>query len=106
MFLKYHDIRLKTITLEDYEHLRINIEFVQFFILNARVLETIRLKFRFPKDFTDEFYKQQERVLQMEKKASKCARLKLTTCCDHMRLDLINTHIEYLDLTDQFTCEC
>ena len=65
VFLKDHDIRLKTIMLEDYEVevTQTNTEFVTFFILNVRMLKTIRLKFRFHKDFIDEFYKQQQSVL-------------------------------------------
>ena len=106
MFLKHHDIRLKTVTLEDYEHYRVNIEFVTFFVLNVRVLETIRLKFRFHKDFTEEFYKQQHKVLLWDKKASKHARLILSASCHHACLDLKHRRVEYLDLTDPFSSGC
>ena len=48
MFLKQHDIRLKTVTLEKYVHCNKNIEFATFFILNAKELETMRVKFLSP----------------------------------------------------------
>ena len=57
--LKEHIIHLKTVMLEDYEKSGKNTEFVRFFILNAMELETMRIKFRFPSDFTQEFYEQQ-----------------------------------------------
>ncbi|XP_073362901.1 uncharacterized protein [Aegilops tauschii subsp. strangulata] len=55
-FLKEHVIHLKTVTLEDYEKSGKNTEFVRFFILNATKLESMRIKFRFPSDFMQEFY--------------------------------------------------
>ena len=48
VFLKQHDIRLKIVTLEKYVHCNKNIEFVTFFILNAKELETTRLNFLSP----------------------------------------------------------
>ena len=106
MFLKSHGIYLKTITLEEYEDTRANIDFMIFFIQNASILQTIKLKFRLHKDFTVKFYKQQEKMLQMHKRASKCARLELTTSCEHMHLDLANTRVECLELSNPFICEC
>ena len=106
MFLNNHDICLRTLTLEDYEVTDANTEFVTFFILNARMLLTIRLKFGLRRDFTREFYKRQEEALQMDKRASNCAKLKLTTTCKHMHMDLKNTGVEYLDLPDPFNCGC
>ena len=62
VFLKEHIIHLKTVSLEDYEKYGKNTEFVRFFILNATKLETMRIKFRFPSDFTHEFYEQQQKL--------------------------------------------
>ena len=47
VFLKQHDIRLKTVTLKKYVHYNKNIEFATFFVRNAE-LETMRLKFLSP----------------------------------------------------------
>ena len=44
-FLRDHDITLKTLTLYSYEDSKRNSEFVKFFVLNARLLQTINLKF-------------------------------------------------------------
>ena len=44
-FLTSHEIRLKTITLERYVANRANTRFVTFFLLNARLLLSIGLKF-------------------------------------------------------------
>ena len=106
MFLNNHDICLRTLTLEDYEVTDANTEFVTFFILNARMLLTIRLKFGMRRDFTHEFYKGQEEVLQMDKRASNCAELKLTTTCDHILMDLKNSAVECLHFPDPLNCGC
>ena len=42
----------------------------------------------------------------MDKRASNCVKLKLTTICKHMHMDLKNTGVEYLDLPDPFNCGC
>ena len=105
-FLKEHIIHLKTVTLEDYEKSGKNTEFVRFFILNATELETMRIKFRFPSDFTQEFYEQQQKLFLWENKASKHAHLKLSACCNHLCLDLKHRRVECLDLSDPFTCAC
>nr|XP_040256681.1 F-box/FBD/LRR-repeat protein At1g16930-like [Aegilops tauschii subsp. strangulata] len=77
-FLKEHIIYLKTVMLEDYEKSGKNTEFARFFILNATELETMRIKFRFPSDFTQEFYEEQQKLFLWENKAPKHAHLKLS----------------------------
>ena len=111
VFLKQHDIRLKTVTLEKYVHCKKNIEFATFFILNAKELDTMRLKFLSPPDnITEGFYEHQEEVLQWGNKASRRARLILSGYCRHMNLDL-KVHIwtnqcPIMDLPDPLTCGC
>ena len=105
-FLKEHIIHLKTVTLADYEKNRKNTEFVRFFILNAMELDTMRIKFRFPSDFVQEFYEQQQKLFLWENKASKHAHLKLSACWNHLCLDLKHRRLECLDLSDPFTCAC
>ncbi|XP_073353948.1 F-box/FBD/LRR-repeat protein At1g13570-like [Aegilops tauschii subsp. strangulata] len=105
-FLKEHIIHLKTVTLEDYEKSGKNTEFVRFFILNATELETMRIKFLFPSDFTQEFYEQQQKLFLWENKVSKRAHLKLSACCNHLSLDLKHRRVECMDLSDPFTCAC
>ena len=104
--LKEHIIHLKTVILEDYEKSRKNTEFVRFFILNATELETMRIKFRFPSDFVQEFYEQQQKLFLWENKVSERAHLKLSACCNHLCLDLKHGRVECQDLSDPFTCAC
>ena len=106
MFLNNHDICLRTLTLEDYDVTDANTEFVTFFILNAAHLQTMRIKFLLQEHFTEEFYKQQQDVLQWDKKASKHACLRLSPSCNHGNLDLRHACVEHLDLKDPFTCKC
>jgi hypothetical protein len=106
VFLKQHDFRLKTVTLDDYEPYLVNIEFVRFFVLNASKLETMRLNYRFHQDFTEEFYEKQQKDLLWHKKASERARLILSAACKHRFFYLKLTRVEYLDLTDPFSCDC
>ena len=110
LFLKHHGIRLKMVTLEDYEPSDNGIGFATFFILKAMVLETIKLKFCIAVDFTKGFYEHQQEVLQWYNKASRHARLKLSTSCNHMELDLVTymwiKQCPGLDLPDPFNCDC
>ena len=106
-FLRDHDIPLKTLTLYSYEDSKRNSEFVKFFVLNARLLQTINLKFDDWSDLKkDGFYKKQETKLHMDKRASKCAKLKLTRCIDSNWVHLRSTNVEFLDLSEPFTHEC
>ena len=102
----HHDVRCKSLTLESYVQCEESIRFASFFILNATQLETIRIKFLLQEDFTEQFYKQQQEVLQWDKKASKHDCLRLSPSCNHKNLDLRHAHVEHLDLKDPFTCKC
>ena len=59
-FLTSHEIRLKTITLERYVANRANTRFVTFFLLNARLLLSIRLKFISSMVLTDGYVEEQK----------------------------------------------
>ena len=102
----HHDVHLKSLTLESYVQCKKSIRFATFFILNAAQLQTMRIKFLRQEDFTEEFYKQQQDVLQWDKKASKHACLRLSPSCNHGNLDLRHACVEHLDLKDPFTCKC
>ena len=106
-FLKHHDICVKRVTLEDYVSSQSYIEFATFFVLSAKDLETISIKFISPpEEFRGVFYKEQQRVLKWHKKASKHARLRLSPSCTHMHQYLRDRSVEYLDLTDPLRCAC
>ena len=106
-FLKHHDICLKTVTLEDYIPCWGNEGFAKFFVLCAKDLESIDIKFVYPPaEFTEVFYEEQQRVLKWHNKASKHGRLRLLPSCTHVRQYLQNRSVEYLDLMDSFRCSC
>ena len=102
----HHDVLLKSLMLESYVQREKSIRFATFFILNAAQLQTMRINFLHQEDFTEEFYKQQQDVLQWDKKASKHVSLRLSPSCNHGNLDLRHASVEHLDLKDPFTCKC
>ena len=110
VFLKGHDICLKTLTLENYEVTKNNTEFVKFFVLNAKMLQSIRLKFhpsRSRKVCMPEFYRKQEIKFEMDKRASNCATLTIGRTCKHLDFDLENMHLDSLSfLSEPFDCRC
>ena len=106
-FLKDHDVCLKTVSLEDYVRSGSYAEFVMFFVLSAKDLETMTIKFTSPPaEFTGVFYEKQQRVLEWHRRASKRARLRLSSSCSHARPHLRKRSVEYLDLTVPFRCGC
>ena len=60
-----------------------NISFVTFFLLNARLLLSMRLKFYRKRFLTDGHVEEQKKKFQVDKWASKRARLLFTTSCSH-----------------------
>ena len=106
-FLKYHEICLKTVSLEDYVRSESYADFSMCFVLGAKDLETMTIKFSSPPaGFTGVFYEKQQRVLEWHRRASKRARLRLSSSCSHARPHLRTRSIEYLDLTVPFRCGC
>ncbi|CAM0954649.1 unnamed protein product [Alopecurus aequalis] len=97
------DIRVKTIVLRCYSGTRLQVDFAAFFVLNARMLESMRLEVE-SCNYNEDFFAEQHRRLQMEKRASSGTRLCFTTGCHH---DVTGTmHVDDLDLTDPFACGC
>ena len=103
-FIKCSDIRLKTIVLEQYQGIRSQVNFASFFLLNARELELMTLEVE-SEDYNEEFFAEQLRMLQMEKKASKGARLHFTANgCQRFVMHV--DHIRDLSITFPFECRC
>uniref|UniRef100_A0ACD5TF49 Uncharacterized protein n=1 Tax=Avena sativa TaxID=4498 RepID=A0ACD5TF49_AVESA len=97
------DIRLRTIVLRCYRRTRLEVNFATFFVLNARMLESMRLEVE-SRDYNEHFFAEQHRLLQMEKRASRGARLCFTTGCRHDVSGIM--HVDDLDSTDPFACGC
>ena len=90
------DIRLKTIVLDSYRGIKSEVNFVTFFVLNARVLELVKLRVC---SYNKEFLAEQHMKLQLDERASKAARIHFTTRnCVRYFLD----HVRDLDLVDPF----
>ena len=82
-FLRSHDIRLKKITVEGYASSRVNTRFVTFFMLNARALLSLRIKFFNKKLLTAASVEEHKRKFQVDLRASNHVRLLFTTACGH-----------------------
>ena len=69
--------------MEGYASNQANRSFVTFFLLNARLLLSMRLKFYRKRFLTDGHVEQQKKKFQVDKWASKRARLLFITSCSH-----------------------
>ena len=92
--------------MEGYASNQANRSFVTFFLLNARLLLSMRLNF-FNKIFlTDGHVEQQKKKLQVDKWASEHARLLFTTTCSHPPIIFFALDVDFMDQTDPFVCDC
>ena len=82
-----------------------NRSFVTFFLLNARLLLSMRLNFYSKRFLTDEHVEQQKKKFQVDKWASKRARLLCTTSCSHPGIIFLHMML-ILWKTDPFVCDC
>ena len=80
--------------------------FVAFFLLNARLLLSMRLKFYSKRFLTDGHVEQQKKKFQVDKWASKHARLLFTTSCSHPGIIFFAQDVDFMDQTDPFVCDC
>ncbi|XP_047075531.1 F-box protein At5g03100-like isoform X2 [Lolium rigidum] len=100
--VRCHDIRLKKIVLEQYYGVMSQVSFVTFFVLHAKVLESMTLGIE-AKNSNEEFFAKHRKKLQLEKRASRGARFKFTTGkCFRNVWDIKD--FDDLDLADPFTC--
>ncbi|XP_047050469.1 putative F-box/LRR-repeat protein At5g02930 [Lolium rigidum] len=103
-FINGHDIRLKKIMFKMYRGTRSQVSFVTFFVLNARVLESMILQIEHKND-NEEFLAEHRRKLQLENRASRGARFQFTTDkCVRNVWDINDARV--LDLADPFACLC
>ena len=83
-----------------------NRSFVTFFLLNARLLLSMRLKFYSKRFLTDGHVVQQKKKFQVDKWASKRARLIFTISCRHLEIIFFAHDVDFMDHTDPFVCDC
>ena len=83
-----------------------NRSFVTFFMLNARALLSVRIKFFNKKFLTDGYVEQQKKKFQVDKWASERARLLFTTTCHHGPVEFLAVDLDFMDQTDPFDCDC
>ena len=100
--IRCHDICLKKIVFKTYCGTKSQVNFLTFFVLNTRVLESMTLRIE-AKNYNEEFLAKHYRKLQLENRASKGARFQFTTDkCVRNIWDIKDVHD--LDLTDPFAC--
>ena len=90
------NIHLKTIVLDSYRGIKSEVNFVTFFVLNARVLELVKLG---GCSGNKEFLAEQRRKLQLDERASKGAQIHFTI---HNCVRYSLGHVRDLDLVDPF----
>ncbi|KAK1648082.1 hypothetical protein QYE76_065887 [Lolium multiflorum] len=78
------EIPLKKVVLNFYWGTKSDVDFVNFFALNAGRLETMTLMI---KNYSEDFLVKQRQKLQLENMASNGARLNFTTYCHHNLMD-------------------
>ncbi|KAL6639378.1 hypothetical protein ACP70R_023108 [Stipagrostis hirtigluma subsp. patula] len=72
------DLHLKRLVLIGYQGNKSHVDFVTFFVLNARVLESVKLVVELSKAEDKRWAKNQRRELQLSNRASSCAKLDFT----------------------------
>ena len=94
----------KTVVLNKYYRgIKSQVNFATFFVLNAKMLESMTFECR-RDSVTDRFLSEQHQLLQLERRASRCARFYFTTKrCEHAFMHI--NHAHDLSKTDPFECE-
>ena len=79
----------------------LQVNFATFFVLYAKMLESMAFECQ-SYDVTDRFLAEQHQLLQLEKRASRCARFYFTKRCRHEFLHI--NHAHDLSISDPFEC--
>ena len=102
--IRSFDIRLKTIVFHRYRGIKSQINFATFFILNAKLLETMRLEGGHHME-DQSFLARQHEMLQVERRASIGAKIDFTRDKSDHYLTHVK-HVHDLSITDPFECTC
>ncbi|KAL6841039.1 hypothetical protein ACP4OV_029008 [Aristida adscensionis] len=94
------DLHLKRLVLSFYNGSESHVEFATFFVLNARVLESMKLVVEHDKAKSRKWMKNQRRQLQLSNRASSCAKIDFTPP------EYFSCHKDIHDLSDPFEYIC
>ncbi|KAM0927586.1 hypothetical protein ACQ4PT_002774 [Festuca glaucescens] len=92
-------IRLKIVVWRRYRGIKSHVDFATFFLLNARVLESMTFEVD-DNDYNEAFFAQQRRTLQVDSRASRDARLRFTS--DWSYHFIMDSSVHDLDPADPF----
>ena len=92
--------------MERYASNQANRSFVTFFMLNARALLSVRIKFFKKKFLTAAGVEQHKKKFQVDLMASDRARLLFTTASHHVPVEFLAGDLDFMDQTDPFVCDC
>ena len=92
--------------MDGYASNQANKSFFTFFLLNARLLLSMKLKFFNKKFLMDGLVEQHKKKFQVDKRASERARLLFTTTWLHVPRDFLVQDLDFMDQTDPFDCDC
>ncbi|TVU39552.1 hypothetical protein EJB05_12977, partial [Eragrostis curvula] len=96
------DIRLKVLVLKNYQGIKSQAHFATFFIVNAKMLKTMRFEGGPYRDY-NKFVAKQHQRLQLGKRASKSAQFHFVECACHKYLAQIE-HVTDLSKADPYHC--
>lgn len=103
--IKCSDIPLKTVVVGNYHGGKSEINFATFFLLNARMLESLKLIIK-GRNYGSKFFTKQRRLLQMGRRASRQARVDFRSVDrDHLVFNHV-TGVQDLSTSDPFECQC
>ncbi|KAM0862511.1 hypothetical protein ACQ4PT_045220 [Festuca glaucescens] len=97
--IRSFDVRLKKIVWRYYQGIKSHVNFAIFFVLNARVLELMTFQVH-SKNYNEEVFAQQRKMLQLDSMASRGAQLHFTPDASHRCARDFRAHD--LDLADPF----
>ena len=91
--------------MEGYESNQLNKNFVTFFLLNSRLLLSMRIKFFNKKFLTAAGVEQHKKKFHVDLRASDRARLLFTIACHHGPVEFLAVDLYFMDQTDPFDCD-
>ena len=88
---------METVTLEGYASNNANTSFVTFFMLNARALLSMRIKFFNKKFLTAASVNQHKKKFHVDRRASEHARLVFTTTCYLVLVEFLVQDLDFMN---------